>query len=166
MRRFNRSCAGPKRALRAFWAKKAKHYRHAAAFAALFAACVSTGSSVAASEDAVGARYGVLQNFSHEFGSKIASGYFVREIDRCLITLKIADKGNIEGQPGRTTAHVRLVLNPGQTAGLDSEEGQSLNLTCSTNARALILDSGGKDALRVAQKRALSDGDFSEFVIP
>ncbi len=111
-------------------------------------------------------RYSVLQNFSHEFGSKLASGYFVKEIDRCLVTLNIAEKRNTESQLGQTAAQVRLVLNPGQMAGLDSEEGQSLNLTCSTNATALIIDSGGKDVLMAAQKRALSDNDFSEFVIP
>ena len=150
----------------AFGLRKAEHYRLAAAFTVIFAACLSTGSSAASSERAISARHGVLQSFSHQFGSKLASGYFVREIDRCLITLKIAEKRNTENQSGQTAAHVRFVLNPGQKAGLDSEEGQSLNLTCSTNATALILDSGGKDALMAAQKRALSDNDFSEFVIP
>ncbi len=111
-------------------------------------------------------RYGVLQNFSHEFGSKFASGYFVREADRCLITFKIAIKGSTDSQSVETVAHIRLDLNPGQVLGLDSEEGQSLNLTCGANAAALTVASGGEDALRAAQKRALSGNDFSEFVIP
>ena len=140
-----------------------EHFRLAAA---TFVACLSTWTSTALSEAAVSFRYSVLQNFSHEFGSKLASGYFVKEIDRCLVTLNIAEKRNTESQLGQTAAQVRLVLNPGQMAGLDSEEGQSLNLTCSTNATALIIDSGGKDVLMAAQKRALSDNDFSEFVIP
>jgi hypothetical protein len=112
------------------------------------------------------ARYGVLQNFSHEFGSKFASGYFVREVDRCLITFKIAIKGATDSQSVETVAHIRFDLNPGQVLGLDSEEGQSLNLTCGANAAALTVVSGGEDALRAAQKKALSDNDFSEFVIP
>jgi len=111
------------------------------------------------------ARYGVLQNFNHEFGSKFASGYFVREVDRCLITFKIAIRAT-DSQSVETVAHIRLDLNPGQVLGLDSEEGQSLNLTCGANAAALTVASGGEDALRAAQKRALSDNDFSEFVIP
>jgi hypothetical protein len=165
MKRFNPRCAGSERDLRGLGVKKAQHYRHAA-FAAFFAACVSTGSSASSIEAAVSSRYDVLQSFSHEFGSKFASGYFVREIDRCLVTLNIAEKNISERQPGQTAAHVRLILNPGQMAGLDSDEGQSLNLTCTANGTALILDSGEKDALIAFQKRALSNDDFAEFVIP
>jgi hypothetical protein len=146
--------------------KKAERYRLAAVITVVFTACLLTSSSTASTEAAMSARYGVLQNFSHEFGSKFASGYFVREVDRCLITFKIAIKGATDSQSVETVAHIRFDLNPGQVLGLDSEEGQSLNLTCGANAAALTVASGGEDALRAAQKRALSDNDFSEFVIP
>jgi hypothetical protein len=146
--------------------KKAERYRLAAVITVVFTACLFTSSSTASTEAAMSARYGVLQNFSHEFGSKFASGYFVREVDRCLITFKIAIKGATDSQSVETVAHIRFDLNPGQVLGLDSEEGQSLNLTCGANAAALTVASGGEDALRAAQKRALSDNDFSEFVIP
>jgi len=146
--------------------KKAERYRLAAVITVVFTACLFTSSSTASTEAAMSARYGVLQNFSHEFGSKFASGYFVREVDRCLITFKIAIKGAMDSQSVETVAHIRFDLNPGQVLGLDSEEGQSLNLTCGANAAALTVASGGEDALRAAQKRALSDNDFSEFVIP
>jgi hypothetical protein len=39
------------------------------------------------------------------------------------------------------------VLNPGQTAGLDSEEGRSLNFTCGEGATALVVDSGDREEL-------------------
>ena len=146
--------------------KKAERYRLAAVITVVFTACLFTSSSTASTEAAMSARYGVLQNFSHEFGSKFASGYFVREVDRCLITFKIAIKGATDSQSVETVAHIRFDLNPGQVLGLDSEEGQSLNLTCGANAAALTVASGGEDPLRAAQKRALSDNDFSEFVIP
>jgi len=146
--------------------KKAERYRLAAVITVVFTACLFTSSSTASTEAAMSARYGVLQNFSHEFGSKFASGYFVREVDRCLITFKIAIKGATDSQSVETVAHIRFDLNPGQVLGLDSEEGQSLNLTCGANAAALTVASGGEDALRAAQKRALSNNDFSEFVIP
>ena len=145
--------------------KKAERYRLAAVITVVFTACLFTSSFTASTEAAMSARYGVLQNFSHEFGSKFASGYFVREVDRCLITFKIAIRAT-DSQSVETVAHIRLDLNPGQVLGLDSEEGQSLNLTCGANAAALTVASGGEDALRAAQKRALSDNDFSEFVIP
>ena len=143
--------------------KKAERYRLTAVITVVFTACLFTSS--ASTEGAMSARYGVLQNFNHEFGSKFASGYFVREVDRCLITFKIAIRAT-DSQSVETVAHIRLDLNPGQVLGLDSEEGQSLNLTCGANAAALTVASGGEDALRAAQKRALSDNDFSEFVIP
>ena len=160
------SSAGGKCPPGVFRIEKAEHYIHAAALAAMFVAFVSTGSSASSIEFVVSARYEVLQSFSHEFGSKFASGYFVREIDRCLVTLNIAEKNISERQQDQTAAHVRLILNPGQMAGLDSDEGQSLNLTCSASGRALILDSGEKDALIASQKRALPDNDLSEFVVP
>jgi hypothetical protein len=39
------------------------------------------------------------------------------------------------------------VLNPGQTAGLDSGEGHSLNFTCGEEATALLVDSGDRQEL-------------------
>jgi hypothetical protein len=134
---------------------------------AALVACLSTWTSAASSEGTVSARYGVLQNFSHVFGSKFTTGYFVSEKGKCLVTLRLTLNTDPETPWGRTSgAHVRLLLNPGQMAGLDSEEGQSLNLTCTTNATALIVDSGAKDALIATQKRAVSNDDFAEFVIP
>ena len=50
---------------------------------------------------------------------------------------------------------VRLVLNPGQTAGLDSEEGRSLNFTCDEGATALLVDSGEREKLVELQKLPL-----------
>ena len=44
-----------------------------------------------------------------------------------------------------TATRVRLVLNPGETAGLDSEEGRSLNFTCGEGATALVVDSGERE---------------------
>ncbi len=124
------------------------------------------GESTHSSEGTVSTRYSALQSFSHEFGSKVASGYFVREIDQCRVTLEIAEKNGGGGKYGQTALQARLVLNPRQIAGLDSEEGHSLNFTCSTNATLLTVDSGRKDALLVVQKQVLQDNDFSEFVIP
>jgi hypothetical protein len=37
------------------------------------------------------------------------------------------------------------MLNPGETAGLDSEEGRSLNFTCGERATALLVDSGERE---------------------
>lgn len=59
-------------------------------------------------------------------------------------------------------AGVRLVLNPGQTAGLDSEEGKSLNFTCGDNAAALFVDTGEREQLLASQRSALPPAAFAE----
>jgi hypothetical protein len=46
-------------------------------------------------------------------------------------------------------------LYPGQIAGLDSEEGRSLNVTCEANATTLIVDADGRDRLVEQQMATL-----------
>jgi hypothetical protein len=75
---------------------------------------------------------------------------------KCHLTLMVAERSDPEHPSGQTAARVRLVLNPGQTAGLDSAEGQSVNFTCARDATALVMDKGERAALTPSQKRALS----------
>jgi hypothetical protein len=42
-------------------------------------------------------------------------------------------------------------MYPGQIAGLDSEEGRSLDFTCGVGAAKLILDAGDRDKLMAPQ---------------
>ena len=93
------------------------------------------------------ARYRPIQSISYEFGSKSMSGYFVGEDAACLVTLMISEAGDAEQTPTLTAARVRLQLLPGQTAGLDSEEGRSLDFTCGDNATMLLVDAGERDRL-------------------
>jgi hypothetical protein len=55
-----------------------------------------------------------------------------------------------------TPARLRLVMHPGQIAGLDSEEGKSLNLTCGEDAAMLLVDFGERQRLTYLQTRALA----------
>jgi len=81
-----------------------------------------------------------IQSISYVFGSKSMSGYFVRESAACAVTLMISEKSDPDQLRLSTPTRVRLVLKPGQTAGLDSQEGRSLNITCGADARALLVD--------------------------
>ena len=56
-----------------------------------------------------------------------------------------------------TAARIRLILYPGQIAGLDSEEGKSLNFTCGAGATALLVDTGPRDKLIALQKDPQKD---------
>jgi hypothetical protein len=97
------------------------------------------------------ARYLPIQSISYEFGSKSMSGYFVQQSTTCVVMLMISDKSD----PAASPARVRLALVPGQIAGLDSEEGRSLNVTCGTGATTLLVDVGERGKLEAMQRLAV-----------
>ncbi len=101
-------------------------------------------------------RYQPIQSISHEFGSKTMSGYFVQQQNAtCFVAFMVIDKDALETVPTASATRVRLVLNPGQVVGLDSEEGRSVNLTCGENAATMLLDTGDRDTLVAHQALAL-----------
>jgi hypothetical protein len=102
------------------------------------------------------ARYRPIQSISYELGSKRMSGYFVAQDATCLVTLMISETGDPEQTQPLSTARVRLQLHPGQMAGLDSEEGRSLNFTCGDNAAVLLVDAGERDRLVELQANTVS----------
>jgi hypothetical protein len=97
------------------------------------------------------ARYLPIQNISYEFGSKSMSGYFEERASTCLVTLMITEKSDPEVSLPPSAARVRLILYPGQIAGLDSEEGRSLNFTCGDEATTLLVNAGERDRLVALQ---------------
>lgn len=100
-------------------------------------------------------KYLPIQSISYQFGSQLMSGYFVQQASACLVTLMITENSDPEHLLPVTATRVRLVMNPGQIAGLDSEQGRSLNFTCGEGAATLVVDFGERARLVAAQKRAL-----------
>jgi len=88
--------------------------------------------------------YTPIQSISYRFGSKAMSGYFLRDEEHpaCGVTLMISENSDVDEPSRLTPTRLRLVLNPQQTASLDSPEGASLNLTCGIDATALTVDVG------------------------
>jgi len=101
------------------------------------------------------AKYAPIQSIAYDFGSKSTSGYFVEQAKKCVVMLMVYEKPEPDAAPTSTATRVRLVLNPGETAGLDSEEGRSLNFTCGEEAAALVVDSGEREKLVELQKLPL-----------
>lgn len=101
------------------------------------------------------AKYAPIQIIRYDFGSKSMSGYFVANAARCVVILMVSEKGDPDTGSSATATRVRLMLNPGQTAGLDSEEGRSLNFTCAEGATALVVDSGERENLVELQRLSL-----------
>jgi hypothetical protein len=128
------------------------------AFGAAIAASVCASLPAAKSEPVMTtgqAQYQALQSISYEFGSKFTTGYFVHQAGKCVVTLMLAEKSNPEQPLAFTAARVRINLSPGQIVGLDSEEGRSLNFTCSEGASALLVDNGERDRLVALERNAL-----------
>ena len=98
------------------------------------------------------ATYAPIQSIHYDFGSKSMSGYFVSETARCLVMLMVSEKSDPDTIPSASATRVRLALDPGQTAGLDSEEGRSLNFTCGDGATALTVDVGEREKLVELQR--------------
>src|SRR6516164_1804152 len=106
-------------------------------------ACLWAGASGATAQSPVTRgqdQYKPRQSISYEFGSKFTSGYFVRNTGACMATLMVIEKSPADQPLPATAARVRLILYPGQIAGLDSEEGRSLNFTCGAGAEALFVN--------------------------
>jgi hypothetical protein len=127
------------------------------AFAAALAAnlCLS-GQAVSGEPVERDALYRPVQSISYTLGSKAMSGYFVRQNSVCLVTLMIIENSDV-GLPSPTAARVRIMLDPGQVAGLDSEEGRSLNLTCGEGAATLSVDYGERSKLVAQQGLAVTN---------
>ena len=130
---------------------------HASAFAGTVAIGLC-GSAVSSQAQALlndEAKYAPIQSISYDFGSKSMSGYFVQQAARCVVMLMVYEKTDADAAPSSTATRVRLVLNPGQTAGLDSDEGRSLNFTCGGGATALMVDAGDRAKLVELQRLSL-----------
>jgi hypothetical protein len=102
------------------------------------------------------ALYRPIQSISYTFGSKIASGYFVQENSVCRVTLMIAEKSDPD-LSSPTAARVRVMLDPGQVVGFDSDEGRSISLTCGEDAATLVVSYGERDKLIEQQDLAVAD---------
>jgi hypothetical protein len=134
-----------------------KKIAHVSAFAGtvmitLWASAASSQPKAPIKDEAT---YAPIASVRYDFGSKSMSGYFVEQAKKCVVMLMVSEKRDPDAASLSTATRVRLVLNPGQTAGLDSEEGRSLNFTCGEGATALVVDSGEREKLVELQKLPL-----------
>src|SRR5215468_1104482 len=105
-------------------------------------AAIATVASSAATGQPGQTTYVPMQAISHDLGSKAAIGYFVREAGACQVVMMIGEKTDAETASTTSAARLRLALQPGQRAGVDSEEGRSIDLTCGDGAGTLVVRNG------------------------
>jgi hypothetical protein len=118
-------------------------------------AWVPAASSESLTPAATDVQYLPIQSISYHFGSKLTSGYFVQQDGACFVMLMIAENTGSEEVLALSPTRVRLILYPGEIAGLDSEEGRSLNFTCGEEAKTLLVSEGGRDSLVALQQLML-----------
>ena len=128
------------------------------AVAAAAVAVVGLGATLpAASTRAPAAgttEYLPVQSIHSAFGSKSISGYFLTRDAACAVTVMVSEKTDPEAPHALTAARVRLLLQPGQSAGLDSEEGHSVNLTCGDGGATLAVEAGERGRIMALQQTA------------
>ena len=98
-----------------------------------------------------------IQSISYEFGSKFMSGFYLQQSGACVVYLMITEKIDPDAPLRITATRVRIALNSGQVAGLDSDEGRSLNLTCANDGEALVVNTGARDTLVAMQEHAIRE---------
>ena len=127
------------------------------AFAAALAANVCLSGQAVSGEPVEGdALYRPVQSISYTFGSKIASGYFVQQNSVCRVTLMVTEKIDPD-LPSPTATRVRVMLDPGQVVGFDSDEGRSISLTCGEDAATLVVSYGDRGKLMEQEDVATTD---------
>jgi len=72
----------------------------------------------------------------------------------CFLVLMLTENRDPDAVLPLSPTRVRLVLHPGETAGLDSEEGRSLNFTCGEAAATLLVTPGDTDPLVAVQQKS------------
>jgi hypothetical protein len=100
-------------------------------------------------------RYLPIQSIRYEFGSLSISGYFLQQSATCVVMLTILDYNVAEEEMPVSPVRVRMALQPGQIAGLDSENGRALNITCAEGAASLLVEVGERDYLADVQAATL-----------
>ena len=74
----------------------------------------------------------------------------------CRVTLMITEKIDPD-LPSPTAARVRVMLDPGQVVGFDSNEGRSISLTCGEDAATLVVSYGDRNKLMEQEDAAVAD---------
>ena len=122
-----------------------------ATLALAFSNLVSTQVNAESMLSTTRTEYLPVQAMSHDIGSKSMRGYFVQSNGACSVVLMITERIDPETPAPLSAARVRLVLQPGAMAGLDSAEGRSLNFTCDRTAARVLVDEGETSALMARQ---------------
>jgi hypothetical protein len=83
-----------------------------------------------------------IQSISYLLGSKRAIGYFEDSEGQCRVTLMIAEAVDPDVAMPTSATRLRLLMTPGQSAKLESVEGEAMVLTCGIEGRTVEVTLG------------------------
>jgi hypothetical protein len=107
-----------------------------AALGAALCLATSVGPSAAASRSATAMK--PLMATSLDVGSKHVVSYFLNADGQCKLTLMIADAARDENsEPSAQILRVRLMVEPGRAALVDTTDGRLLQFACERDAQAM-----------------------------
>jgi hypothetical protein len=72
-----------------------------------------------------------------DVGSKHTVSYFLAEGGNCNLTLMVGEKANEEGDNSSLGARLRIVIDAGKSARIETAESRSLEFACAADASAL-----------------------------
>ena len=72
-----------------------------------------------------------------DVGSKHTVSYFVADEGKCNLTLMVGEKADENGDHGSVGTRVRVSIEGGRTARVETAEGKSLEFTCAKGATAM-----------------------------
>jgi hypothetical protein len=114
-------------------------------FATSYAVAVAAAAGAAANRNPAGlATIWPIEAISYELGSKRVIGYFEPRDGRCQVTLMIAEAVDPDKAPPLSAARLSLPILPGGSAGLASEEGRAIELTCGAGAQTVVVSYSSK----------------------
>src|ERR1700730_1284764 len=102
------------------------------------ALCLAASMSPAAAESRSPTTMKPLKAISLDVGSKHVVGYFLNAEGRCKLTLMVADVPRDEtSEPSSQIMRLRLTVEPGRPALVDTTEGRLLQFGCAPDAQAM-----------------------------
>src|SRR5450755_2848312 len=102
------------------------------------ALCLATSTGLSAAESWSPATMKPLMATSLDVGSKHVVSYFLNADGRCKLTLMIADAARDENsEPSAQVLRLRLMVEPGKAALVDTTDGRLVQFACEGDAQAM-----------------------------
>ena len=77
------------------------------------------------------------QGLMLDVGSKHTVSYFVADSGKCNLTLMVGEKANEAGENSSVGARIRVAIDAGRSARVETAEGKSLEFACAAGARSM-----------------------------